>query len=146
LVNIIFATMLAGNVFIFLIGKVQVKAVVKLLKINYAILSPIILILCAIGSYAIRNNVIDIWSMFSFGIVGYFMRKYDFPLPAFVLGLILGPIAEKNYLLSMRLFDSNILMFFTKPIAIVFIALGTFTLLMPFIRKYLPIALRFLFK
>lgn len=134
LVNIIFAAMLIGNIFVLLIGKVQIRAVVRLLKINYSILAPIILILCAIGSYAIRNNVIDIWSMFIFGVIGYFMRKYDYPIPAFVLGLILGPLAEKNYLLSMRLFENNIFMFLTKPIAMVLFILGAVTIFMPILR------------
>lgn len=136
LVYTLFVAMLLGNIFIFVIGKTQVKIIVKLLNIDYRLLSPIILIFCAIGSFAIRNNIIDITSMFFFGVVGYFMRKFDYPIPAFVLGLILGPIAEKNYLLSMRLFDSDLLLFGTKPIAMVFIVLGVITLLMPIIRFY----------
>ncbi len=89
------------------------------------ILVPLVLILCAIGSLALNNQVFDIWVFFVCGILGYFIDKAGYPLAPIVIGLILGPIAESNLRQAIST-DPNWLLFFTRPISLFFVV---FTLL-----------------
>src|SRR5213596_2285470 len=88
------ASMYTGNV----IGVLMVLAFVPLfaaiLRIPFAILTPVIVVVCAVGSYAVHNNTIDIWYMVIFGVVGYVFKKLDYPLAPLVLALVLGDLAE----------------------------------------------------
>lgn len=136
MVYTIFAGMVLVNLLIIAGGLVEVRTMVRVLDIPYAVLGPIILVLCAIGSYAIRSNVVDIYAMFAFGVIGYIMKRYDYSITAMVLGLILGPIAERTFLRSMLLFDNNVLTFFTRPISGVFLVLAALSFILPFLRKH----------
>ena len=88
------ASMYTGNV----IGVLMVLAFVPLfaaiLRIPFAILTPLIVVVCAIGAYAVHNSMIDIWYMLIFGVVGYVFKKLDYPLAPLVLALVLGDLAE----------------------------------------------------
>jgi TctA family transporter len=81
-------------------------------------LFPVVLILCGIGAYCTRNALGDLVVTAIFGFVGYGMKKYEWPRPVVLIGLVLGKIAEKNLLLSLRLYHST---FFLRPITIVLI-------------------------
>jgi putative tricarboxylic transport membrane protein len=61
------------------------------------VLLPIIAFLTVVGAYAVNNSVVDVYWMIAFGIIGYFMKKYDFPTGPMVLGIILGPMLESNF-------------------------------------------------
>src|SRR2546430_16791819 len=86
--------MYTGNI----IGVVMVLAFVPffagILRIPFAILTPVIVVVCALGSYAVHNSMIDIWYMVIFGVVGYVFKKLDYPLAPLVLALVLGDLAE----------------------------------------------------
>ena len=108
------ASMYTGNV----IGVAMVLAFVPLfaaiLKIPFAILTPLIVVVCAVGSYAVHNSMIDVWYMVIFGVVGYVFKKIGIPLAPFTLALVLGNRAEDSFRLSMigsggdmRVFWSN---------------------------------------
>ena len=88
------ACMYTGNI----IGVLMVLAFVPLfaaiLRIPFAILTPLIVVVCAIGSYAVHNSMIDVWYMLIFGVVGYVFKKLDYPLAPLVLALVLGDLAE----------------------------------------------------
>ncbi len=92
-----------------------------------ALLIPGIVILSAIGSNAINNNMFDVWLMLGFGIAGYFLEKGGFSTGALVLGLILGPIAELGFGQSLILSQGSPLIFFDRPLCI---ALWIITLLL----------------
>ncbi|MDI9388623.1 MAG: tripartite tricarboxylate transporter permease, partial [Synergistota bacterium] len=92
-----------------------------------ALLIPGIVILSVIGSYAINNNMFDVWLMLGFGIAGYFLEKGGFSTGALVLGLILGPIAELGFGQSLILSQGSPLIFFDRPLCI---ALWIITLLL----------------
>lgn len=135
MVYTVFAGMILVNLLIIVGGLVEVRTMVRVLDIPYAVLGPVILVLCAIGSYAIRNNIVDIYAMFAFGVVGYIMKRYDYSITAMVLGLILGAIAERSFLRSMLIFDNNFLTFFTRPISGVFLVLAALSFIAPFVRR-----------
>lgn len=70
---------------------------VKIARIPYRWLAPFILFLCILGSLVIRNSMFDLWTMMAFGLLGFAARKIDFPIPPFVLGLILGNRLETYF-------------------------------------------------
>src|SRR5205085_2090381 len=86
------ASMYTGNI----IGVLMVLAFVPffaaILKIPFAILTPLIVVICAVGSYAVHNSMIDIWYMVIFGVVGYVFKKLDYPLAPLVLALAVRPL------------------------------------------------------
>jgi putative tricarboxylic transport membrane protein len=105
-----------------------------------AILIPIILVLSLIGSYAIQGQAIlsaifDMGVALALGILGYFLKKGGYPIAPIVLGLILGGMFEENFRRAVKLAGGNYFVFFTKPIAILFIALAIFSVALPLLKK-----------
>ena len=88
------ASMYTGNVIGVLIVLAFVPFFAAILRIPFAILTPLIVVICAIGSYAVHNSMIDIWYMLIFGVIGYVFKKLDYPLAPLVLALVLGDMAE----------------------------------------------------
>ncbi|PYM50139.1 MAG: tricarboxylate transporter, partial [Candidatus Rokuibacteriota bacterium] len=128
------ASMYTGNI----IGVLMVLAFVPLfaaiLRIPFAILTPVIVVVCAVGSYAVHNNMIDIWYMVIFGVVGYVFKKLDYPLAPLVLALVLGDLAENALRQSLIMSQGSLTIFVARPIsgaitaiAIVFFALPVLT-------------------
>jgi len=88
------ASLYAANLFSLIINIAFIPAFIKILKTPFTILAPIIFILCLIGGYAPTQDMHDVWLMLAFGVVGYLMRKLDYPLAPAVLAIVLGPLAE----------------------------------------------------
>ncbi len=117
-------------------GKWVYKAVVN---IPTRVLVPSILLLTIVGSYAIRNNEMDVIVMFICGILGYILRELEFNAGPIVLGLILGPIAEKGFVQGLIMGNSVSadmpgLIFFTRPLSIILIVLSVLSACWPLIR------------
>src|SRR5262249_55699438 len=87
------------------------------LLIPFAILTPLIVVVCAVGSYAVHNNMIDVWYMLIFGLVGYVFKKLDYPLAPLVLALVLGDMAENALRQSLIMSQGSLGIFFTGAIA-----------------------------
>jgi putative tricarboxylic transport membrane protein len=125
------ASMYTGNV----IGVIMVLAFVPffaaILRIPFAILTPIIVVVCAIGSYAVHNSMIDIWYMLIFGVIGYVFKKLDYPLAPLVLALVLGDMSENALRQSLIMSQGSLAIFFTRPIAGVLTAVAIFFFVMP---------------
>ncbi len=121
----------------FLAGKGMYKAVIK---VPIRVLIPTILFLTVLGSYAIRNNPMDVIIMFVSGFIGYILKDLGFNTGAFVLGLILGPIAERGFVQGL-LMGNNVSMtapwiiMFTRPLSIALIVLSVFSAAWPFLRS-----------
>jgi len=111
--------MYTGNV----IGVLMVLAFVPffamILRIPFAILTPLIVFVCAIGAYAVSNAMLDIWYMLIFGLIGYVFRKLDYPLAPLVLALVLGDLAETAVRQSLIMSQGNPAIFFWSPISAV---------------------------
>src|SRR5712671_4300180 len=130
------ASMYTGNV----IGVLMVLAFVPffaaILRIPFAILTPLIVVLCAIGSYAVHNGMIDVWYMLLFGVVGYVFKKLDYPLAPLVLALVLGDMAENALRQSLIMSQGSLAIFLNRPIAGVITAVALFFFLMPVITPW----------
>ena len=125
------ASMYTGNV----IGVLMVLAFVPffaaILRIPFAILTPLIVVVCAIGSYAVHSSMIDIWYMLIFGVVGYVFKKLDYPLAPLVLALVLGDLAENALRQSLIMSQGSLAIFFTRPIAAVITVAAIFFFVLP---------------
>lgn len=107
---------------------------VRLTRVPFYILVPSIIVFCAVGSFSIHNRFFDIWVLFIFGVLGYLMRKFAFPLTPMILGVILGPLAEANFRRALQT-SSDYTLFFTRPISLLFLILCLLSLLYPFYQQ-----------
>ena len=130
------ASLYAANLFALLINLAFIPAFLMVLKMPFTILAPIIYILCVVGGYAPTQDMHDVWLMLIFGVVGYLMRKLDYPLAPAVLAIVLGPLAEASVRQSLIMSHGSFTIFFESPISaiIMLIALGLF--LMPLVKLF----------
>ncbi len=135
LVYAIFLGMLVANIAMVVLGLSSLKLFVKVLSVPKAILTPIIFVLCVVGSYAINTNFFDVGIMLFFGIVGYFLQKAEVSVSPAVLGLILGPMAESNFRRALLMSEGSYSIFVSSPIAWIFLILTIITLAGPAISE-----------
>src|SRR5215471_92534 len=130
------ASMYTGNI----IGVLMVLAFVPffaaILRIPFAILTPLIVVVCAIGSYAVHNSMIDIWYMLIFGVVGYVFKKLDYPLAPLVLALVLGDLAENALRQSLIMSQGSLAIFLARPISGAITAAAIFFFVLPIITPW----------
>ncbi len=129
LVWVVFSAMFFANLSILLIGFLETKTIINLLRIPFQFLAPLILLLATVGAYAVRGLPIDIVVMFIAGIVGFFLRRSGYSVAGIVLGLILGKIGEQTFAQAMQMLHFEWSGFFSRPIAITLIIAGMLTLL-----------------
>lgn len=125
LVWTVFGAMLVANFCILLLGWMETKTVVHLLRVPFGILGPCILVIAAIGAYALRNLVFDVWVMFIAGIVGHYLRRHGYSMPGIVLGLILGSIGESAFVKTVQIFHYDLWQLVDRPVALTLLLLAT---------------------
>lgn len=107
-----------SNVIFLVLGIYLAPYFARVTSTPNSLLIPGIAILSVIGSYAMNNNLFDVWLMIGFGVAGYFLEKGGFSTGALVLGLILGPIAELGFGQSLLMSAGSPLIFFERPLCI----------------------------
>ncbi|MEY4652897.1 MAG: hypothetical protein RI884_1478 [Pseudomonadota bacterium] len=117
------AMMLFATIGILIYGLVLTKALVQVLRVPQHVLVPIIFVLCAVGSFAIAGRMFDVYVMLVFGILGYGLRQFGYPMAPLVLGIVLGDLLEKNLRRALILSDGDLTTFFTRPISAVVAAM-----------------------
>jgi putative tricarboxylic transport membrane protein len=127
------ASMYIGNVFLVILNMPLIGIWVKLLKVPYNVLMPLILTIAATGIFATDNNIFDMWIMFFFGFVGYLMRKLGFPAAPMVLALVIGRLVEMSLRQSLTISHGSITIFFTRPISGVLTVIALLSLFSPLI-------------
>ena len=113
------ASMYVGNVALLLLNLPLIGLWVKLLKVPYRVLMPLILLFCLIGSYSVNNSVVEVIIMILFGFVGYILRKFEYEEAPLVLAFILGPMLERNFRQSLIMSDGRLAIFVERPISAV---------------------------
>jgi len=88
-----------------------------MLRMPFTILAPIIFVLCFVGGFAPSQRMFDPWLILVFGVVGYLMRKLDYPMAPLVLAIVLGPLAEKSFRQSLIAERGDWTVFFTRPLS-----------------------------
>lgn len=117
----IFAALLVANLFMIIVEFLGMRVFVQVLRVPRQFLMPIILVLCAVGTFGNNNRLFDIWVTLAFGVVGYLLSKFNYPLTPVILGFVLGSMAELNFRRGMMLTQGSLLPFITKPISLVFL-------------------------
>jgi TctA family transporter len=118
------ASMFVGNIILLIMNLPMVPLFALSLRISYSILYPIIILICVIGVYSLNSNAFDVWVMLLFGVAGYFMKKYDISGAPLIIGLVLGPIMEKNLYRALALGQGKISVFVTRPISAVLLGIA----------------------
>ena len=137
LLYMIFIAMLFSNFVAVAFMLPAIKFFTTALTVPKKVLNPVIILLCVTGSFAINNNVADVFVMFMFGILGYFLEKYKYPVAPVVLGIILGPIIETGLTTGLVLTEYSFLAFFARPITAVILALTVLFAAQPIVRDIL---------
>ena len=125
------ASMYTGNIIGVILALAFVPLFAAILRIPFAILTPLIVVVCAIGAYAVHNSMIDVWYMLVFGVMGYVFKKLDYPLAPLVLALVLGDLAENALRQSLIMSQGSLAIFVTRPIAGLINALALVFFLLP---------------
>jgi len=131
-------SMYVGNIMLLVLNLPLIGIWVKILKVPYSILFPLILLFCLIGAYSISANAFDLYVMLIFGALGYVLRKKNYECAPLVLAFVLGPMMEKNLRQALILFDGNLSVFVTRPLslgALIISVLLLLTAVIPFVQK-----------
>jgi len=134
----IVASMYIGNVLLLVLNLPLIGIWVKVLKIPYRIVFPLILLFCIIGAYAINLSVLDLKLMLGFGILGYLMRKFDYDPAPLCLAFILGPMMEVSMRQALLLSQGSFTIFFNRPISAACLGIAGLLLLtnlIPFLKQ-----------
>lgn len=132
-------SMYVGNVMLLVLNLPLVGVWASMLRIPYTILLPLILLFTLIGAFALNNAVSDIWIMILFGVVGYLMRKFDYPAAPVVLAMVLGPMMETNFRRALTISQGDYSVFLTHPLAAVLLFGAAFSLVWPLLaRRFAP--------
>ena len=125
------ASLYIGNVMLLVLNLPLVGLWVKMLKIPAPLLYGGILIFATIGTYGISRSVVDLILLYAVGVMGFFMRKFDFPTAPVIIGMILGPMAEMNFRQAMTISQGSWAIFIEKPLSLGLLVLAAIALVGP---------------
>ncbi|MCB1515128.1 MAG: tripartite tricarboxylate transporter permease [Hyphomicrobiaceae bacterium] len=141
LVYTIFVAMMVANLLMIGAAVLVARGFSTLMRVPPAILGAFIIVLSVVGAYGVRNNIFDVYVCLVFGVLGFIMKRVNFPTAPLVLGVILGPLAERYFLTSLANYDDNFWIFVQRPISgtiLLLAALFVAWSLYPTIRARLP--------
>ena len=128
------ASMYIGNFLLLLMNIFLIPPFVAILRLPYTIIMGFIVIFASVGAYSVNNNIFDVWMMLGFGVLGYVMKKLEYPIVPLVLALVLGRLAENSLRQALTISGGSLSIFFTRPISAIFIAAAILAYLTPVIR------------
>jgi putative tricarboxylic transport membrane protein len=129
------ASMYLGNVVGLILVLTCVPVMAAILRIPFPVIAPIILVLCAIGAYTVHNNPFDVVMMMVFGVLGYVLKKCDYPLAPLVLALVLGDKAEEAFRQALLGSQGSLTVFWSNGLVGSIMALGLIALFWPMIQS-----------
>jgi putative tricarboxylic transport membrane protein len=132
------ASMYVGNIMLLVLNLPLIGLSVKILKIPYVTLFPLILVFCLIGAYSLNSNPYDMLTMVVFGVIGYFMRKYGYEAAPLVLAFVLGPMFESALRQSLLMSHGSMIIFFERPISAALMGTATLLLVLPLFMRRRP--------
>jgi len=126
----IFLAYLFANIALLIVGLLLTPFFVSILNVKKKYLVPLVLLLSVMGVFGMENNVLDLWVMLVFGLIGYIFTRYEFPLAPIIIAFILGPIIEDNFRRSLIMSASDYSIFFTRPLATTILAINAGVLIL----------------
>lgn len=130
------SSLYTANVAAVLINLALIPLFVWALRMPFTVLCSVVIVLCIVGGFAPSQKIHDVWLIAAFGILGYILRKADYPLAPLVLALVLGPLMEKSFRQSLVMEQGNIMVFVERPLSATFMVLALIFFLLPLL-KYL---------
>jgi putative tricarboxylic transport membrane protein len=129
------ASMYIGNVLLLVLNLPLVPLFAQILRLPYYVLYPLILGISIVGVYSVNNSLFDVWMMGLFGLLGYLMRKLDFPAAALILGMVLGDGLERALRQSLMMSQGDITILAARPISGTLLFFAAVILCLPVLRK-----------
>jgi putative tricarboxylic transport membrane protein len=131
--------MYIGNVMLLILNLPLVGFFARISTLRPQWLMPFVGIICLIGAYSTRNDLFDVWVMIVAGILGFYLRRWRFPVAPLLIGLVLGPITEKSFRQASILFKGNFLLMIERPITLSLLLMAlVFLIFIGFRGKKLP--------
>jgi putative tricarboxylic transport membrane protein len=124
----VITSMYIGNVMLLILNLPLIKMWVQITKVPFRLLFPIIILICIVGVYTLKNAVFDIWIMIIFGVIGYVMKKAQYEPAPLVLAYVLGPMMEKALKQSLLISNGSFKIFFVRPISAACLGVAIFLL------------------
>jgi putative tricarboxylic transport membrane protein len=128
-------SMYMGNIMLLVLNLPLIGIWVKVLKVPYPILFPLILLFCLIGVYSLNYSSVEVALMIGFGVFGYLARKFQFEMAPLVLALVIGPMMESKLRLSLVISQGSPMIFIEKPISAIFMLLALVLLISPLVSR-----------
>ena len=125
------SSMYIGNLMALLMCLLMVPFFAAILRIPYAILTPLIILLSTIGAYSVNNSMLDVWLLLGFGVVGFVFKKLGYPVAPLVIALVLGDMTEEGLRQSLIMSDGSVLVFLERPIAAFFVVVALVLFFLP---------------
>ncbi len=132
LVYSVFISMMVANVLMLFFGIRAARYFALVLTVPYSLVGPAIIVMCMTGVYGLNSNMVDIGVMLAFGLVGVLLKVMKYPVASFIIGLVLGPIAETSLRQGLMISGYSYMEFLSRPITAVLLALSVLSLLYGF--------------
>lgn len=133
------AAMYLGNLMLLILNLPLVGFFGRIATLRPQMLMPFISVICLVGVYSVRNSIFDVWIMIIAGWIGYFFRKWNFPIAPFIIGVVLGPMTENSIRQTLMMFKGDMTHIFDRPIALTFLSVTLafiiFKISYPFLRR-----------
>jgi len=125
----VITSMYIGNVMLLVLNLPLIGLWVQITKVPFRLMFPIIILICIVGVYTLKNSVFDIWIMIIFGVIGYVMKKCQYEPAPLVLAYVLGPMLEKSMRQSLIISNGSFKIFFVRPISAICLGIAAFLLI-----------------
>lgn len=136
LVYTIFVALIVATVAMLILEFYGLRIFTKMLAVPKHVLLPIIMVLCVVGAFGLNSRTFDVWTILVFGLVGYGFVKFAIPQAPFIIGFILGPMAETNLRRGLQLSDGDFMGFLTNPISSGFLIASCISVVWHFYHAY----------
>ncbi|MFC7157288.1 tripartite tricarboxylate transporter permease [Halomarina halobia] len=131
-----FITLFLGNILILLVGYSLTPYLSLITKLDTHVIIPVVVVLSYAGAYTLNQNWFDVGAVLVLGVLGYYMVQYNYSVIAFVLGIVLGPIAEQNFFRSLQISQGSYSIFVTQPLSLMLVIMIMIVLFGPFLKPY----------
>ena len=136
------ASFYIGNIILLVMNLPLAPLFASMLRMRYEMMYPLILLLSFLGAFAVENRLWGVWLALAFGVIGFFMKRYDYPAPPVILGLIIGGIMEEALVQTSSISGGDFTIFLTRPIALLLFGFALVIILGPFIIKAVKVLTR----
>lgn len=116
----VYAGLIICNLALIVVALLTWKAFTKICSLETTLIFPCVLMFCVVGVYALNSSLVDVWVMLFFGVIGYLLSKFKFPIAPLLIGFILSPLFEKNFRRALILNDGDFRIFFSSPLCWIF--------------------------